>query len=203
MKFNKFYFTLIALLCSQIAFGIPKITRVEPLSWWTNMNIPLRILFYGEDLKDATLTVKEPGITIKSTKNAESPNYLFADIDIEKAGTYTFILQKGKKKLKYSYTINERSANSANRKSFTSADVIYLIMPDRFANGDTSNDSHKNTAEAANRDAFFGRHGPYYLTMNPVLLITAMPVPTIIRLTHDMEPMNCIKPWWMKPTNVV
>lgn len=159
MKFNKLHFTLIALLCCQFAFSAPKITRVEPLSWWTNMNIPLRIMFYGEDLKDATLTVKEPGITVKSTKNAESPNYLFADIDIEKAGTYTFILQKGKKKVKYSYTINERSANSANRKSFTSADVIYLIMPDRFANGDTSNDSHKNTAETVNRDAFFGRHG--------------------------------------------
>ena len=102
MKFNKLHFTLIALLCCQFAFSAPKITRVEPLSWWTNMNIPLRIMFYGEDLKDATLTVKEPGIIVKSTKNAESPNYLFADIDIEKAGTYTFILQKGKKKVKYS-----------------------------------------------------------------------------------------------------
>lgn len=150
---------LSALFFSPLVANGQKINQVEPLSWWTDMKMPLRLMFHGENLQNAEVTVKEPGITITGTHKAESPNYLFVDLDIEKAGIYTFTLKVGKKKLTYKYTISERAPESSMRKSFTSADVMYLLMPDRFANGNPTNDNNPKMAEQSNRNEFFSRHG--------------------------------------------
>ena len=138
----------------------PEIARVEPLSWWTNMNTPLTIMFYGKDLKDAEVTV-EPrgGIIVKSQHNAESPNYLFVDVDVKKAGSYTFTLRQGDKTATCQYQIDARRAGSRERQSFTTQDVVYLIMSDRFVDGNEANNSTADTREKAQKHNVHGRFG--------------------------------------------
>ena len=156
-------YCLALLLCAMLLIpsvgSAQKIEQVEPLSWWTDMKMPLRLMFHGQNLQSAEISVKEPGLVIKQVLKAESPNYLFVDLDVQKAGIYTFTLKVGKKKLTYKYTIAQRQPNSALRSSFTSADVMYLLMPDRFANGDVLNDNNPAMAEKTDRNAFFARHG--------------------------------------------
>ncbi len=74
-------------------------------------------------------------------------------------GIYRITLQKGKKKATYDYTICERRAGSRERNSFTSADLVYLIMSDRFVDGDPSNNSTSNTKEKADKNNVNGRFG--------------------------------------------
>ncbi|MBQ8099935.1 MAG: cyclomaltodextrinase N-terminal domain-containing protein [Paludibacteraceae bacterium] len=138
----------------------PAIERVEPLSWWTGMKTPLTLMFYGNDLQDAEVSV-EPrgGIIVKGQHNAESKNYLFVDAEVRKAGTYTFILRQGDKTATWEYSIAERRSGSRERQSFTSADVVYLIMSDRFVDGDESNNSTDDTAEKGNKQNMDGRWG--------------------------------------------
>ncbi len=117
-----------------------KIERMEPICWWAGMKTDLQLMIYGENLQNAAVKVLEEGLSVKTVHNAESPNYLFVDLNVLKAGKYTLEITKGKKKTKAVYEILPRRKNAAERKGFSPEDVIYLIMPDRFANGDVSND---------------------------------------------------------------
>ena len=139
------------------------IERVEPLSWWTGMKMPLQLLIQGENISEADVTIEGGhGVSVSAVHKADSPNYLFVDVDIEDdaaPGTYYLVFNDGKNTFRYPYKIEAREEGSAERKSFTAADMIYLIMPDRFANGDTSNDTTLSTHEPAARDEHFGRHG--------------------------------------------
>lgn len=138
----------------------PKVQRAEPLSWWTGMNCPLTLMLQGQNLADAEVTIKPAeGLTVTGQHNAESPNYLFVDLDVQKEGTYTITVKKGNKKSSFKYTINSRREGSRDRLSFTSADVIYLIMSDRFVDGDETNNTLPQCAEAANKDNIHGRWG--------------------------------------------
>ena len=159
-----------ALLASQILFAAPKIQQVEPLSWWTNMETPLTLMFHGTDLKDAKVSVQQlvhgkvvrgvcHGLVPRSQHNAESPNYLFVDFGVFQPGTYRITLKKGAKSATYDYVIAERKEGSKNRQSFTSADVVYLIMSDRFVDGDSKNNSTKDTREKADKNNVNGRWG--------------------------------------------
>lgn len=140
-----------------------QIKRVEPLSWWVGMTTDLQLMIQGDNISDYTLSIEGgKGVSVEKQHKADSPNYIFADVKISpkaKAGTYTLVLTKGKERVEYPYTIEKRREGSRERQSFTTADIIYLIMPDRFANGDSSNDSTADTAEKHARNEFFGRHG--------------------------------------------
>lgn len=151
-----------------------QVDRVEPLSWWTGMKTPLQLMVHGEDISSYDVKIEagnddsgrplagRPGAKVASVHKADSPNYLFVDVEIAAnalPGTYWLVFEGKDSSFKYPYEIAARAAGSAGRKSFTTADMIYLIMPDRFADGDTSNDSTDDTSEKADRDAFFGRHG--------------------------------------------
>ena len=159
-----------ALAATMIASAAPKIEQVEPLSWWTNMHTPLTILFHGQDLADAQVSVQQIvngkvmrgnclGLVPTGQHNAESPNYLFVDMHVNEPGTYRITLKKGKKKASYDYVIAERHDGSRQRKSFDASDVVYLIMSDRFVDGDESNNSTANTREKANKADVNGRWG--------------------------------------------
>ena len=168
---RKHLFLLVAaLLAGQMTFAAPKIQQVEPLSWWTNMSTPLTLLFHGEDLQDAQVSVQQVikgktvrgaclGLVPTAQHNAESPNYLFVDMAVNQPGTYRITLKKGNKKATVDYVINERREGSRERQSFTSADVVYLIMSDRFVDGDPSNNSTKDTREKADKSNVNGRFG--------------------------------------------
>ena len=155
---------LSTLVTAEAAKPKTTIKHVEPLSWWVGMNTPLQLLINGENIGAWSVEIlpANQGVSVSGVHTADSPNYLFVDVDIEDdavAGDYTLRFTNGKSKLNYIYTIAERVAGSAERKSFTTADFVYLIMPDRFANGDTSNDSTDDTIEKVDRSRAGRRHG--------------------------------------------
>ena len=134
------------------------------------MQMPLTLLFHGEDLQDAQVSVQQLnkgkvmrgaclGLVPKSQHNAESANYLFVDMEVNQPGTYRITLKKGNKKATYDYVIAERKAGSRERKSFDASDVVYLIMSDRFVDGDESNNSTTDTQEKADKSYVNGRWG--------------------------------------------
>lgn len=158
--------TCCIILCA--ALSAQTISKVEPLSWWTDMNCPLTLMFYGNNLQDAEITIQKyegnkriptQGLILKGQHNAESPNYLFADIEVREAGNYLFTLQKGKKKTSVRYTINTRRTGSRERASFTTKDVIYLLMPDRFVDGDSTNNYMTSVKEPTDKQNIHGRYG--------------------------------------------
>ena len=148
---------------SSIEEAGDRIRRVEPLSWWIGINTPLQLLVQGDNISACDVRIEgSRGVKVSQVHRADSPNYLFVDVSIDpdaEAGTYWLVFDRDGESFRYPYVISARSRDSASRSSFTTADMIYLIMPDRFANGDPSNDSTPDTEEKADRAAFFGRHG--------------------------------------------
>jgi glycosidase len=143
-------------------FAQMKIDRMEPPSWWTGMKQSLQLMCYGHDLQGAEVRCVESGVSVTGVHQAESKNYLFVDVQIApdaQPGAYTFEFIQGKTKRSRKYVLEARREGSANRKGFDASDMIYLLMPDRFANGNPANDSHKDAAEKANRNHPYGRHG--------------------------------------------
>lgn len=140
-----------------------RVGRVEPLSWWTGMKTPLQLMVCGDGISRYDVRIEGgKGVKAGTVHKADSPDYLFVDVEISPdaaPGTYYIVFDDGTDKFKYSYEIAARSEGSAERGSFSTADMVYLIMPDRFANGDPSNDATDDTAEKPDRDGLFGRHG--------------------------------------------
>lgn len=152
--------TLLLLLFFSVFFS--QIQKVEPAFWWKGMKNPeLQILLYGKNIANSQIELSD-NIQIKNIQKVENPNYVFITINTNEINTEKFkINQKIKNKIvaSYNYELKNRKQNSADRDSYTSKDVMYLIMPDRFANGDTSNDSVPQLTEKANRNDRNGRHG--------------------------------------------
>ncbi|WP_130735674.1 glycoside hydrolase family 13 protein [Flavobacterium sp. J27] len=158
MKKNKLIL-LFAIFFTTLSMA--QITKMEPPFWYEGMKkSEIQILFYGKDIAENSVTVSKPVIITNLTKT-ENPNYLFVTIDTKtiKAQTLEFTFKNGKKTFSQPFEIKKRRADSAIRKSFDASDVIYLLMPDRFANGNEANDSSPNLTEKGNRDLPGGRHG--------------------------------------------
>lgn len=138
-----------------------QIKKIEPPFWWSGMQkTELQLMVYGDNI--SSLTPEIDGLEIKEVKKTENPNYLFVTIETENASAknYTINFKKGEKIVdSKEYALKSRRENSANRKGFDSSDMIYLVMPDRFANGDPTNDSNSALTEKANREEQGGRHG--------------------------------------------
>ena len=163
---NKNLLTLAVALLSAISLSAkPRIDRAEPLCWWTEMNCPLTLMLQGEDLADAQVSIqklhkgKTQGLQVTGQHNAESPNYLFVDLAVNEPGTYRITLKKNNRTTCVDYTIHTRREGSRERQGFTSADMIYLIMSDRFVDGNTNNNTLKGMAEKANKNNVHGRFG--------------------------------------------
>ncbi|PUZ29073.1 alpha-amylase [Chitinophaga parva] len=143
---------------------LPKLERVEPASWWTGMQYhKIQLIVHGANIATRSVHFSYPGVQLLEVHKVENPNYVFVDIDITKdalPGTFPIVFSKaGEKDLKYTYTLHARN-NGVKAQGVTSKDLIYLIMPDRFANGDVTNDVVKGMAETTlNRDSMYYRHG--------------------------------------------
>ena len=156
----KKHFTFLFLLLVAISFA--QIQKVEPAFWWHGMKNPdLQILVYGKDISKYQVELSD-NIKVKDLTKTENPNYVFITINTDEVQKPSFKInfKNGKKTVdSYTYELKKRKPGSADRKSFSSKDVMYLIMPDRFANGDPSNDSQPNLTEKVNRSLPSGRHG--------------------------------------------
>ncbi len=140
------------------------IDRVEPPFWWTGMKTnTVEVLIHGKNIADGILTLTHKGITLGEIKKVENPNYLFVTLKINpgvKPSKFSFTLQKGTESLLIPYELKERTPKENRNLGLGSEDFIYLLMPDRFANGDTNNDNVPEMKEPSiKRDTLYGRHG--------------------------------------------
>ena len=123
-----------------------KIDRIEPTDWYVGLkDASLQLMVYGKDIKTADVTTDYPGVKIDSLVRLDSPNYLLVYMNIKDAqpGTMTLLFQQGKQKKKVNYTLKAREKKGEERYGFSNADVLYMLMPDRFASGRTDNDQIK------------------------------------------------------------
>ena len=161
--------TLILLIVFLFSWGggqtarAMEIKKMAPSFWWAGMKNPeLQILLYGENLALSDVSVSGEGIFLKETVRQDNPNYLLLYLDLSeaKAQTFQILLKNGKKKLQIPYELKSRVRRGEDVKGFTSEDVLYLIMPDRFANGNPENDVVDGMREKkVDRADAFARHG--------------------------------------------
>jgi glycosidase len=160
---RKVFLFLISLAFSLSTFAL-NIDRVEPLCWWIGMKNPtVQLMVHGPNIASSQVSLNYPGVSIETVTRSANPNYLFIDLKIlpeAKAGKLPIQFTISKKEaLTYSYELKDREPNSASRKSYSNADVMYLLFPDRFADGDPANNSVEGLPDKFNRGDSFGRHG--------------------------------------------
>jgi len=165
IKFIVPFVILVHLSFGSIAQTKPTFDRVEPAFWWVGMkNTELQILFYNNhtDISNGEPNINYPGVSIKEKVKVENPHYLFLKLQLNsetKAGIMPIQFKFGKKTFVYSYELKNKSTATNRVQGFNSSDVLYLIMPDRFANGDVRNDTLPGFYEGVHREKPFGRHG--------------------------------------------
>ena len=139
------------------------IDRVEPPSWWTGFKeTELQLLVYGNNISMYAPSVDYPGVSIERVEKVKSPNYLFVYLNIgenARPGNFNITFSGKGLTLAHSYSLLEKNPDPAYAKGFTTADSIYLITPDRFANGDTENDNIEGMGDTIDRSNPGGRHG--------------------------------------------
>ncbi|QNL49420.1 glycoside hydrolase family 13 protein [Olivibacter sp. SDN3] len=196
-KIKKLFAALYFLCAIHQLSGQELIKRVEPSNWWVGMYNPeLQLIVYGNDISGAEIELDYPGVQVEKVHRVENANYLFLDLTIAKdtkPGTFDIMLQKNGKTLdSYTYKLKQRDTKLVKAQGINSSDFIYLLMPDRFANGDPKNDVVENMREnSLNRDSMYYRHGGDlqgvmdkldYLQDLGVTAVWMTPV-----LTNDME----------------
>ncbi|HOY23711.1 MAG TPA: glycoside hydrolase family 13 protein [Cellvibrio sp.] len=155
---------LLILFSLQVSAKEFDIKHLEPLNWWVGMQHPeLQLMVHGENMSALTPEINYAGVTLVGTEKTDNKNYLFINLHIAettKPGKFTIAFKQGDKLVtKTDYRLEARSKNSAARKGFNTSDAIYLLMPDRFANGNPANDSKADQLEKFNRSISGGRHG--------------------------------------------
>ncbi len=135
--------------------------EVYPSHWWIGMkNTSLQLMIHSNENLPQKITVKRPGIVIKKIFQPENRHYLFIDLEIiptAKSGNYQFSFPNGNT---FIYVLKNRNKNTNTKSGVRSNDLIYLIMPDRFVNGDTANDRFNYLEDTlAERDNPYSRHG--------------------------------------------
>jgi len=161
---NRWLLALLLGLFADDALAAWRIEHLEPASWWVGMkNSRLQLLVHGEDIAALEPAIEDSRVRIVRVTRTANPNYLFIDLviaDGASPGSLDIIFKLGANSvLHHAYELNAREAGSAERKGFGSADAIYLVTPDRFANGNPANDNIAGYRQGADRSDPNGRHG--------------------------------------------
>ena len=148
---------VILLLICSISYS-QQIERIEPPFWWEGFkNTSLQLLVYGENISNLDFNIKSNIVELVSVKKAENPNYIFLNLEVNDKGiSGDFDIDYGGNSIKYN--IHKKELDSDMHIGFNTSDVLCLITPDRFINGDYSNDNHPDMLEKASRGPW-GRHG--------------------------------------------
>lgn len=118
------------------------IDKIEPTDWYVGMkNASLQLMVYGKDIREAEVSTDYPGARIDSLVRLDSPNYLLVYLNLSgaQAGDMTLRFTSGKSKKNVTYQLKARAMSGNQRQGFSSADVLYMLMPDRFAQGKDHN----------------------------------------------------------------
>ncbi len=141
------------------------INRIEPINWWVGFkDSSLQLLVHHPNISKWTPEISYHGVSIEKVQQADSPNYLFIDLNISettKAGKFNIAFkQENHDDLVYTYELKAREKNPEDYVGFNSSDAIYLITPDRFSNGNPTNDNNKTLHETTiDRTDDYARHG--------------------------------------------
>ena len=150
------------------AWAVPKmpslkVDRIEPTNWFVGMKTPsVQLMVYGPEIRDAEVTTTYAGVKIDSLVRLDSPNYLLVYLNTAGAQPGIMTLTFKKRKLSYDikYELKAREMSGDSRMGFTNADVLYMLMPDRFANGNPANDRVKGMrSQVCDRNKPSYRHG--------------------------------------------
>ena len=155
--------TVAVVLCAMVCLNVdargqsaspPTVLKVEPPSWWANHTInPVRLLVRGKNLHGARVTATRPETVPSATLVNSAGTYLFVSVNVNPAarpGDYPLTLETPAGKTTIPFRLNAPLDAARNFQGITTDDIIYLIMPDRFANGDASNDAPPGSPPAAN-----------------------------------------------------
>ena len=136
-------FTIFFLILFNL-HSTSQIDKVHPPNWWIGHKNPnLQLLIKAEKINDYKVNINYPGVKITNIHNADSPNYIFLDLEISdkaKEGSFIITFTKENKTLSYIYKLRKKRSLEDQSNGFDSSDAIYLITPDRFANGNYEND---------------------------------------------------------------
>ena len=140
-----------------------KIDRIEPTNWFVGMKNPqVQLMVYGKNIRSAEVSTDYPGVRIDSLVRLDSPNYLLIYMNVKDAKAGTMQLKFNGKGVKQTvpYTLNNRKMSGEQRVGFTNADVLYMLMPDRFASSGVDRSNIKGMkAYTINRKEPSLRHG--------------------------------------------
>ena len=155
---------LLLFVGSSHAFAqSPKVTKVEPPNWWSGMKWSrVQLMVYGENLGNVTARSARNGIEVVCVHQIANPAYALVDIQIADdavPGEYTLLLEHADQKAEVSFPLLRREQTTGRHQGFGPRDVIYLITPDRFVDGDTTNDAVPGMLEGIDPDNPYGRHG--------------------------------------------
>jgi len=161
---KKYLFLFGILFISLNLFADIKVNKIDPSFWFTGMQNPkLQLLVYGNGIGNSTATADYPGVSLSNIVKLDSPNYLIVYLNIgkeTKPGTINLTFTEGKKNIKLKYELKARDKKDSEHIGFDMSDALYLLMPDRFANGDPSNDNIKGMAPyKVDRNNPHARHG--------------------------------------------
>ncbi|MCC8117692.1 MAG: glycoside hydrolase family 13 protein [Bacteroidales bacterium] len=155
---------LLFVLFTYAASPKPQIDRIDPPHWWIGMHCDtLQLMVSGQNIGNSEATLDYPGVKLIETVELESPDYqlLYLTIDSNtQPGSFPIVFTEGKKSTSVDYTLKARSKKPEEHIGFSNEDVLYLVMPDRFAcgKGNTTTEGLEYPI-GADRSAFNGRHG--------------------------------------------
>ena len=156
-------FSMLGALMLSFSSHATTINKIDPPYWYAGLqHHELQLMVYGQDIGFSQVSTDYPGVFITKTVTLESRNYLIVYLDIKdaKPGKMQLTFTKDKQQLKQEYELKARSKKGEEHVGFDSSDVLYLLMPDRFANGDESIDNIKGMSDyKVDRTNPSGRHG--------------------------------------------
>lgn len=153
----------ILMLGLQAPLNAQSVLKIEPPNWWKGFSFDtVQLMVYGKNLSGATISSTNKGLEVLKVHQIANPDYLLFTVKIRPdaaEGLTQFNIKAGKKNLKVAWSLNNRKNNPAQNQGLHGADAVYLIMPDRFANGNPANDSINGYLEGVKRSNPNGRHG--------------------------------------------